>query len=720
MLSVSSDLSDLARDKPDLTDATAGATGVRLIRYVGGGNMASVFEGRCADRREPRIIDLDAPERIAIKILKPSFLRDLERTNQLEVALETANKEVRALEPIKCHKPPTEFVVSFYGHGSLEVAYHNRPYELPWLALEFVDGGTAGTTLGRRVEKARETDGVDPVRAEKLVRKMLEGLQIVHRSGVIHRDLKPENIFVTGPVDDETPKIGDFGIARIEGGNPSMSIAALTKGYGSSEQGLGVFRPGRRNPLVGSWTDVNALAAVIWFIVAGDDWYADERSWNRGERRSLREVGHIHPGFASEGRLIERIADVLTTGTSIRPPDMAWDQAGAQDYEQLARSVYGDAMFSGRERHATVDALADELLPLLTECSQRWRDAAARQNRSMTAFRPTQIAQIPNLALGTTAQVAEVDVPRFSWKPRGKLAPDCVVFQPDGKVLGRLGGDLVYVAGSVAHRVVVPQGFADAVRDARWVARGPEGGFAIIAPHDIILVRAGTFNRMALPTRARGEVGKIQAAIGDGRVFGVVTEETEESDGPELWTSLNGREWQTPSVLALAGDVHAVAYGPYGFIVVGSRKGKNARALALGLDGKFTPFREANEHPPLRIALSGTARESWAAGTGILLRFDRASCVPERAEIEDEPVAMGLDLVGSPWLVTRRAVMRRVEGAAGPLWKVLHRQPRGRPDLVGIGFTTEGGRVIDEQCGGVLIRPWDLSTWRVSTTDGSG
>ena len=39
---------------------------------------------------------------------------------------------------------------------------------------------------------------------------MLDGVQALHNKGIVHRDLKPENILI----DDKTPKIADFGLAR--------------------------------------------------------------------------------------------------------------------------------------------------------------------------------------------------------------------------------------------------------------------------------------------------------------------------------------------------------------------------------------------------------------------------------------------------------------------------------------------------------------------------
>jgi len=46
--------------------------------------------------------------------------------------------------------------------------------------------------------------------SRSLLKQVLDGLEYIHRLGVIHRDLKPANIYLTPEM---TIKIGDFGLA---------------------------------------------------------------------------------------------------------------------------------------------------------------------------------------------------------------------------------------------------------------------------------------------------------------------------------------------------------------------------------------------------------------------------------------------------------------------------------------------------------------------------
>ncbi|WP_437796330.1 protein kinase domain-containing protein [Sorangium sp. So ce693] len=140
---------------------------------------------------------------------------------------------------------------------------------MPWIALEHVEGSNAGTTLAERIELAGE-GGVDPVRVHRLARGMIEGVRVLHRLGVIHRDLKPNNVFVAGPVDVETPKIADCGIARVEGLRLA-TVQAMTPGYGAPEQSL-------------SRRAMSLERREMWRVCTGEEDTAGEAGVTRAER----------------------------------------------------------------------------------------------------------------------------------------------------------------------------------------------------------------------------------------------------------------------------------------------------------------------------------------------------------------------------------------------------------------------------------------------------
>ncbi|MES2682729.1 MAG: bifunctional serine/threonine-protein kinase/formylglycine-generating enzyme family protein [Pseudomonadota bacterium] len=102
---------------------------------------------------------------------------------------------------------------------------------------------------------------LDPVIASSLMQMVLDGLDYVHRHGVVHRDMKPHNIYIAAV---GKPIILDFGAARqaVAGSSPKSISVVLTEGYAPLEQ---YQRHGSQGP----WTDVYGVAATLYRMIVG-------------------------------------------------------------------------------------------------------------------------------------------------------------------------------------------------------------------------------------------------------------------------------------------------------------------------------------------------------------------------------------------------------------------------------------------------------------------
>jgi tetratricopeptide (TPR) repeat protein len=128
--------------------------------------------------------------------------------------------------------------------------------QLPYLALEFVEGGSLAQAIAARP--------LAPEQAAVMVETLARAMNYVHERGVVHRDLKPANVLLTA---DGIPKITDFGLAKwLDGpsGHATQTGAVLgTPSYMAPEQAQG------QSTLIGPATDVYALGAMLYEMVTG-------------------------------------------------------------------------------------------------------------------------------------------------------------------------------------------------------------------------------------------------------------------------------------------------------------------------------------------------------------------------------------------------------------------------------------------------------------------
>ena len=703
------DLRDLAAGQPPLIEARDGLfTGVTLRRCLGVGGMSSVFLGELDGAQRSAALSPLAPRWLALKFTKLSTERQLARLGIDPRSVYT--REVAALGRVMERRPPTPFVIGLYGSGSALVTVsggESRP--LPWLALEFIDGGPDGATLTERMRRATH---LDPGRALRLANGLLEGVRVLHDEGVLHRDIKPDNVFLTGDGDTETPKLADCGIARVSGMSVG-TLAAMTPSYGGPEQVLSAWRPTEHNPLVGPWTDVHALAATLWFVLAGEDWCRGETdlSWHAGERRSLRTARRSVGGIP--GALLDRLDGALRRGASHRLPAVAWTP-GSAGYERLARVRFAASMFAGPERHASVDELATELRPLLVELRDRWVPSPT----------PVPLAASPGAAAGEAHYREVASRLRFG---EGRLTPATMALvQPDGRVLARFDDQLLYLVGDRPCRVAVPDLFRPVVAASRWLVRGPGGGFLLAGPAHLLHIRGGRFASLSLPAViaegpvapspvadpvAASSVGPI-VAVACGALGLVVVSAATPDRGPLGWR-LAADGWEPPVTLPLSGEVQAVSEGPDGWMVVGAdAAGAGRGAWWSSTDGRTHQRPAASPGAPWRVVLAGPAGEAWVASGDRVLRLgDGSEPEVECSGVDGEPLALATDPLGLPWLLTACSVWRRQADGG---WHCLYRRDPSRPALVALGFSVRGVRVVDSSGGSLDIEPRNLDGWRAA------
>jgi len=132
---------------------------------------------------------------------------------------------------------------------------------LVYLVMEFVEGRSLAGWL--------DHSGKLPPIAEvaRLLRMILDALELAHERGIVHRDLKPDNVLVTELGGRPVAKVTDFGIAHFEDmldPGPTLTARDMIAGtpeYMSPEQ--------CRSMQVGPSADLYAVGCILTAMLQG-------------------------------------------------------------------------------------------------------------------------------------------------------------------------------------------------------------------------------------------------------------------------------------------------------------------------------------------------------------------------------------------------------------------------------------------------------------------
>lgn len=223
------------------------AAGSRVSHYrfeaqIGAGGMGEVYSA----------VDLTLERRVALKILPPALLHDVERVRRF----------VQEAKSASALNHPN--IVTIYEIGQGEVVSDDpqaASQTVHYIAMEFIEG----RTLRALVKDRTPLSELLPLLAQAA-----DGLQKAHAAGLVHRDLKPDNVMVTA---DGFAKVVDFGLAKLTdeaqeqrgaSNDPKLTgqgIVVGTLGYMAPEQIEG--KPVR------SAADVFAFGCMLYECVAG-------------------------------------------------------------------------------------------------------------------------------------------------------------------------------------------------------------------------------------------------------------------------------------------------------------------------------------------------------------------------------------------------------------------------------------------------------------------
>jgi serine/threonine protein kinase len=222
---------------------------------------------------------------------------------------------------------------------------------IPYLVIEHVDG--------KPIDVYCDEQKLSVQQRIELFEKVCAAVDYAHRSLVVHRDLKPANILVTA---DGTPKLLDFGIAKLLNPDPAWNTVAVTRmqdrlltpEHASPEQVLG--------KTITTASDVYALGVLLYELLGGRSPYANQNSTPLALERAICNADPPKVSSLFKTRIVQ-----APEADGFNSEDVAAKRSAG--LQRLRKQLGGDideiilkAMRKEPEqRYATAGQLADDL-----------------------------------------------------------------------------------------------------------------------------------------------------------------------------------------------------------------------------------------------------------------------------------------------------------------------------------------------------------------------
>ncbi|MEM6646413.1 MAG: serine/threonine-protein kinase [Bacteroidota bacterium] len=219
------------------------------------------------------------------------------------------------------------------------------PAGVPFLVMEYVQGEPIDTYCdGRQLRLDQRLT---------LFLQVAEAVQYAHRNLIVHRDLKPGNILVTP---DGTPKLLDFGIAKLlsDEGGPHLApltrtgFRVMTPEYASPEQILG--------DTITTTSDVYQLGVLLYELLTGRRPYRIDSRVRHEIEQVVLNAAPTRPSTALVKVADAEASTAITQARRLRPDQLRRRLAGDLDMIVLMA-----LRKEPERRYASVDALAEDL-----------------------------------------------------------------------------------------------------------------------------------------------------------------------------------------------------------------------------------------------------------------------------------------------------------------------------------------------------------------------
>ncbi|MCU0922424.1 MAG: protein kinase [Burkholderiaceae bacterium] len=347
-----------------------------ITELVGEGGFGLVYAAQ----------DHSLQRRVALKEYMPSSLAARAGGSQVQVKSQRHRETFDA--GLKSFINEARLLASF-DHPSLVKVY--RFWEAngtAYMVMPFLDGATLKDVL-RQMGSPPDEGWL-----RNVLGPLTEALLVIHAEQCYHRDIAPDNVMLM-PGGNRWLLL-DFGAARRVIGDMTQALTVILKpGYAPVEQYAEI--PGMKQ---GPWTDVYALAAVVYFAITG-------RTPPPSVGRLLNDT-YAPLVQSAAGRYSERFLAAIDRALAVRP------ERRTQSIGEFRSDLgLGDAGF-----------VPDTTMPMPPGTQMPARSAPATStasDMSPTALSPATPAPAPRTAAPAPMSAAPTSGPAAAGKGRGLM-----------------------------------------------------------------------------------------------------------------------------------------------------------------------------------------------------------------------------------------------------------------------------------------------------------
>lgn len=268
------------------------------------------------------------------------------------------------------------------------IDYGSEP--LPWIAMEYMDGGHLGERRGEMATPQALWTAI----------AITKGVRHAHRQGVAHLDLKPENILFRTVEDAwNVPKIADWGLSKhlLE---HSQSIEGISPQYAAPEQFDEEYGP------TDDITDIYQLGAVLYELFTGQPPFEGEPA------RAMHKVLNEEPSPPTEqadlhGALDEILLKALAKNKADRYRTVEYLEDALLDcFDNLPTQSSTDQAEETMTEYLEANGVASDAQVQIDE--EIW-SASERIQKLVRAYEADELASLPERNVEETLEAKIVE-----------------------------------------------------------------------------------------------------------------------------------------------------------------------------------------------------------------------------------------------------------------------------------------------------------------------